>query len=113
VSPKTSLHLAVLLMIRSAVALNIFALIQRVLSNALKLILIPKVNVIQLADILFATIIGVVQLEESKKKITKKDHIREAMRFGVSLVMDFLCIRALSPSFLKNKNPKDLYRDII
>jgi len=70
---------------------EIFELSRRILSKATKLKLIRKVNVIQLADIIFAVMNGVVQLEENKKRITKRNHIRGTMELAFLLLADALC----------------------
>ena len=68
-----------------------FALTRRLLSKATELKLIRKANIIQLADVIFAVFNGVVQLEENKKRITKRDHTRETMELAFRLLADALC----------------------
>jgi TetR/AcrR family transcriptional regulator len=73
------------------IALDNFAITRRILSKALKAGLIKKVNIFQISDIIFALFLGVVKLEENKKRITQKDHLRKTLKSGFAFIADALC----------------------
>lgn len=73
------------------IAMDNFAVTRRILSKALKAGLIKRVNIFQISDIIFALFLGVVELEENKKRITQKDHLRETLESGFALIADALC----------------------
>ena len=63
---------------------------RRTLSHSIKLGILKEVDVIKLNDIIWATFIGVVQLEESKLRATEKDHLFDTLKYAFSLIFDGL-----------------------
>jgi AcrR family transcriptional regulator len=59
---------------------------RRIISKAIQLGLLPEIDPIQLTDLFFAILLGVVQLEESKLEVSKKDHLKSTLHFGFSLL---------------------------
>ena len=57
-----------------------FRLSRGIFSLAMKRKSISKMNPAQLVDISWSTFIGIVQLEESKLRLTKKDHLEATLR---------------------------------
>ncbi|MBI5895288.1 MAG: hypothetical protein HZB24_04515 [Desulfobacterales bacterium] len=47
-------------------------------------------DTVQLTDILWSMFIGVVQLEESKARTTRKDHLKETLRAAFEILADGL-----------------------
>jgi len=47
---------------------------------------ISKMNPAQIVDISWSTFIGIVQLEESKLRLTKKDHLDSTLRATFSIL---------------------------
>lgn len=50
-----------------------------------------ELDVIKLNDLIWALFIGIIQLEESKLRATKKDHILCTLKFAFSLICDAIC----------------------
>ena len=73
------------------IAKDNFAVTRRILSKALKAGLIKRVNIFQISDIIFALFLGVVEVEENKKRITQKDHLRKTLESSFALIADALC----------------------
>jgi len=71
-------------------ALNNYFLLRSSLKKAMDNGIITQKDPIKLADIIWGTYIGVVQLEESKLKATDKDHIKETLRFAFEILSDGL-----------------------
>jgi len=68
-------------------ARNNFETARRFLSKAKDLGLIQEdINEILVADILWAAFVGIVQLEESKFRATKKNHLYKTLEYGFSLI---------------------------
>ncbi len=67
-----------------------FALARGILSQAIQLKLIDKVNPVKVIDILWATFVGIVQLEESKLRATRKDHLRSTLKYAFLRIADSL-----------------------
>lgn len=63
-----------------------FELSRSILSMAMKQKTIAKIDTLELADILWATFIGVVQLEESKLRLTGKNHFEDTLRSALTLL---------------------------
>ena len=51
---------------------------------------IKDTDPIKLADMLWAVLLGVVQLEESKYRITRKDHLKETLSYSFELISQAL-----------------------
>ena len=75
---------------------------RRIISRAIEMGAIPKVNPIQLCDILWAVFLGNVQLGESKLVFTKKDYLLDNLKSSFSLIAEG--IKALETDF--NEIPK-------
>lgn len=69
-----------------------FQLSRTIFALAMKRKAIAKMNPIQLVDISWSTFIGVVQLEESKLRLTKKDHFEDTLRSALNLLAKGLSI---------------------
>jgi hypothetical protein len=52
--------------------------------------LIKDENVVVLADVLWSLFIGIVQLEERKFAVSKKEHLKSTLEYGFSLIADSL-----------------------
>lgn len=63
-----------------------FQVVRRMLSEIDKLSLLPKEDIFQLTDFIWATFMGVVQLEESKLRTTKKDHLGATLKLAFSVI---------------------------
>lgn len=63
-----------------------------IISKAMEKGLMRNINPIPLTDIIWAMFIGIVQVEESKHRTTKKNHLPETLELAFSLLAD-----ALSP----------------
>jgi AcrR family transcriptional regulator len=61
-----------------------------ILSQAIEQGLMRNVNPVQLTDIIWAMFIGIVQVEESKRRTTKKNHLPETLELAFSLLADAL-----------------------
>lgn len=73
------------------VARENFQLARNILSMAIKRKAIAKMNPVQLSDILWATFIGVVQLEESKFRATQKNHLENTLHSAFAILAKGLC----------------------
>ena len=65
-----------------------FETMRGLLSHSIKLGLIKKVEVAPLADFLWGAFLGVIEVEESKFRVTKKDHAFDTLRFAFSIIPD-------------------------
>jgi AcrR family transcriptional regulator len=65
-----------------------FNLGRSILTQAIRLKLIPKVNPVKMIDIFWATFVGIVQLEESKLRATGKDHLRSTLKYAFLKMAD-------------------------
>ncbi|MEW6186550.1 MAG: TetR/AcrR family transcriptional regulator [Thermodesulfobacteriota bacterium] len=63
-----------------------FQLSRRIFAKLIKDKLIAKRDYIQLSDTFWSTFIGVIQLEESKLRLTGKNHIEETLKTALSLL---------------------------
>jgi len=63
-----------------------FRLSRNIFSLAMKHKAISKMNPAQIVDISWSTFIGIVQLEESKLRLTKKDHLDSTLRATFSIL---------------------------
>lgn len=68
-----------------------FDVMRNIFRRAVELRLFKDVNVIQLSDALWALFVGMVQLEESKRRSTGKDHLYGTLKFSLALVSDAIC----------------------
>ena len=71
-----------------------FTTIRKILSEAMESGKMKKVDVFKLGDVLWGMFIGIVQLEESKLRTTRKDHIIDTLTFGFSLIANALSEKA-------------------
>jgi len=62
-----------------------------IIYDSIKLGLLPKVNPVQLIDVLMGTFLGIVQMEENKSRISGKNHIVETLKYCFSLISNGLC----------------------
>lgn len=69
---------------------NNFKIVRNIFSMAMDLNLISKANPIILSDWFWSTFIGVVQLEESKLRGTKKDHVLNTLEEVFLLISNAL-----------------------
>lgn len=69
-----------------------FDLAREILSRAMEKKLVVRANPVRLSDFFWAAFIGTVQLEESKLRATRKDHILGTLEFVFELIA-----RALAP----------------
>ena len=65
-----------------------FNLARSILTQAIRLKLIPKVNPVKMIDIFWATFVGIVSLEESKLRATGKDHLRSTLKYAFLKMAD-------------------------
>jgi AcrR family transcriptional regulator len=63
-----------------------FQLSRSIFSLAMKRKAIFKMNPAQLVDISWSTFIGIVQLEESKLRLTEKNHLEETLRSALTIM---------------------------
>jgi len=68
-----------------------FSIARNIISKAIKLDLIGKVNPAKIIDIFWGAFIGIVQLEESKLRATQKDHIFSTLEYAFLSMADHLC----------------------
>ncbi len=68
---------------------------EEIISESIELGLFPKVNPRQLAIALMGTFVGIVQLEQRKFHLTKKNHLFETLSFCFSLFADGLAGQVL------------------
>jgi AcrR family transcriptional regulator len=61
-----------------------------IVAKAMQKGLLRKVNVLQLADLIWAMFIGIVQVEESKLRATRKNHLEGTLEFAFSILADAL-----------------------
>jgi hypothetical protein len=59
---------------------------RNIFSKAMKRKTIVKVNPVPLSDIFWTTLIGVVQLEESKFRVTAKNHLKNTLRSAFAIL---------------------------
>lgn len=67
-----------------------FQMIRQILKYAMQARFIKETDPIKLADILWSMLLGVVQLEESKYRLTEKDHMKETMEYSFGLLVNAL-----------------------
>lgn len=70
-----------------------FQLSRSILSMAMEQKTIKQMNPVALADILWATFIGVVQLEESKLRLTGKNHFDDTLHSAFNILAQGLSIQ--------------------
>jgi AcrR family transcriptional regulator len=68
------------------IARNNFNISRRVIKNAQKMGILAKEDPFGLADVIWATFLGVTSLEESKKYVTKREHLFPTMQLAFSLL---------------------------
>ena len=73
------------------IARDNYRLARRIISKAVKLGLFQKLKPMQLTDLLWGLFIGIIQLEESKLRATKKNHLHDMLEFAISIMTDVLC----------------------
>jgi hypothetical protein len=64
---------------------------RRSLSRAIEAGILKQVDIIKLADAIWATFIGIIQVEESKLRAARKDHLYETLKFSFSIIADGVC----------------------
>jgi len=76
----------------NSLARGIYQVMRDIISKSKKIGLLKKsVDEFVLADILWATFIGGVQLEESKLRVTKKDHLYETLNYAFAIIAKATC----------------------
>ena len=64
---------------------------EAIISHYINLGLLPQISPIQLIDILWASFLGIFQVEESKLRTSKKDHLFETLECCFLLISKGLC----------------------
>lgn len=67
-----------------------FDLARAILSRAVRGKLIRKLNPVKMIDIFWGTFVGIVQLEESKLRATRKNHLRSTLKYAFTQMADLL-----------------------
>jgi hypothetical protein len=70
----------------NSTGLRNYGIARRVISKAVELDLLEDVDPIKTGDTLWGLLLGIVQIEENKKRWTKKDHIESTLEYGYSLI---------------------------
>lgn len=65
-----------------------FIFARGIIELCIDLKLLPKIDSTRLMDLLWGTFIGMIQLEESKYRATKKNHIMEMLEFSFKTICD-------------------------
>ena len=68
------------------IGLGNYGLARRLFARAIELGLVEEVDPVQAGDTLWGLLLGIVQIEENKKRWTKKDHVESTLEFGYSLL---------------------------
>ena len=68
-----------------------FQTLRRILSHAIKSGLMKRVQLTPLADFLWGSFLGIIEVEESKFRVTKKDHVFDTLRYAFSIISDGIC----------------------
>ncbi len=63
-----------------------FEICRRVIDKAVEMNLLRKVDSVKLVDMVWAMFIGIIQLEEAKLRVTKKNHIFSTYEFAFSFI---------------------------
>lgn len=64
-----------------------------IIARSMERNLLPKMDPAKLMDLIWGTFIGIVQLEESKHRATKKNHLLEMLDFAFETIADGICPR--------------------
>jgi AcrR family transcriptional regulator len=72
-------------------AKNNFSVLRDIIRKASELKLISKTDPIVLSDVIWSLFLGVVQVEGSKLRDTKKDHLFETLKYSFSLFETGIC----------------------
>ncbi|MFH1350771.1 MAG: TetR/AcrR family transcriptional regulator [Pseudomonadota bacterium] len=67
-----------------------FEVARSIIAESIKLGLLPEVEPVKLADVLWSLFLGVMQVEKSKLALSKKDHMPGTLEFAFSLISDGL-----------------------
>jgi AcrR family transcriptional regulator len=70
----------------NALARHNYAIARRVIRKGIKAKLIRDIDPYLFSDFIWASFLGIVQLEESKLRSTKKNHILETLEFAFTLI---------------------------
>jgi TetR/AcrR family transcriptional regulator len=70
----------------NSIGMRNYGLARRLFSRAIELGLVEEVDPVQIGDTLWGLLLGIVQIEENKKRWTKKDHVESTLEFGYSLL---------------------------
>lgn len=63
-----------------------FKMMRRICSKAIKIGLIANTEPVKLVDVLWASFLGIIQVEEAKLWFTKKNHISDTLEYSFSLI---------------------------
>lgn len=63
-----------------------YGLLREVIKKSADIGILPETDPVVIADIVWATFLGVIQLEENKLRFTKKDHIRSTLGNALLLI---------------------------
>ena len=65
-----------------------FETFRRILSHSSKSGLMKRVELTPLADFLWGSFLGIIEVEMSKLRVTKKDHIFKTLKYAFSIISD-------------------------
>ena len=72
------------------VGMKNFSIARRVMNKAIDMGLLPPVDVVKAVDIIWALFLGTLEVELEKLRWTKKDHIKDTLQYGFTLVANGL-----------------------
>ena len=68
-----------------------YGIMRKSLFCAIEAGVLRQTDVIRLSDAIWATFIGIIQVEESKLRAAKKDHLYETLKFSFSIIIEGIC----------------------
>jgi len=68
-----------------------FETFRRILSHSVKSGLMKRVELTPLADFLWGSFLGIIEVEGSKLRVTKKDHVFKTLKYAFSIISDGIC----------------------
>jgi len=68
-----------------------FETFRRILSHAAKSGLMKRVELTPLVDFLWGSFLGIIEVEVSKLRVTKKDHVFKTLKYAFSIISDGIC----------------------
>jgi TetR/AcrR family transcriptional regulator len=79
-----------LLKINDRARLN-YQIMRRSFSRAIEAGILKHCDAIKLSDVIWATFIGIIQVEISRLRATKRDHLYETLKFSFKVMADGIC----------------------